>query len=79
MAANLINCSSFFTPISKYSFIKGTIKVASPISLTKGLSSVINVDICYFIDEKGNKVIDREKIINDLDTILQNIVEGEII
>ena len=45
----------------------------------KVIYDVINVDICYFIDEKGNKVIDREKIINDLDNILQNIVDGEII
>ena len=45
----------------------------------KVIYDVINIDICYFIDEQGNRVIDREKIINNLDAILQNIVEGEVI
>ena len=42
----LIRCSSFLTPISKYSFINGTINVASPISFTNGFNSEINSEIC---------------------------------
>tara|TARA_Y100001963_G_scaffold131039_1_gene187912 strand:- start:84 stop:236 length:153 start_codon:yes stop_codon:yes gene_type:complete len=40
---------------------------------------VINLDICYFIDENGNKVINRDEIIQNLDFIINNIVEGEVI